>query len=60
MQELLKLPWLILGRDLNLTLSNQEIWGSLAWQDPLVNFFVYKFEEVQLVDIDLVPLIITW
>ena len=30
---------LIIGGDLNFTLSSREVWGDLAWIDPLTNFF---------------------
>ena len=41
----------ILGGDMNLTLSEKENWGSLAHHDGLGSFFVALFESKELVDL---------
>jgi hypothetical protein len=42
---------LIIGGDLNLTLSSREIWGDHARIDPLADFFSSMFTSAGLVDI---------
>ena len=41
----------IIGGDLNLTLSEKENWGSLACHDGLCSFFAALFESKELVDL---------
>ena len=48
---LLSIPNLILGGDLNLTLSASETWGSKAILDPLASHFRLMFDSVYLVDV---------
>ena len=47
---LLNSPNLILGGDLNLTMSSSEIWGKRAVLDPLSSFFKHLFDSVGLID----------
>ena len=47
---LLNPPRLILGGDLNLTMSASEIWGKRAVLDPLSSFFKHLFYSVGLIE----------
>ena len=49
--DLLSIPNLILGGDLNLILKTFEIWGQKASPDPLSSHFQSLFDSVGLVDI---------
>lgn len=54
--KLFKLPciefdWTIVGRDLNFTLKESEIWGSLALVNPLFDFFIEYLKEIGLINI---------
>ena len=51
---------IILGGDLNLTLSEKENWGTLARQDGLSSLFARLFESKELVDIRPLKLTPTW
>lgn len=51
---------LILGGDLNLTLSEAEIWGSGRTVDPLMNYFIDLFIGANLVDVVPPELVSTW
>ena len=48
---LLYIPNLILGGDLNLTLSASKSWGTKAILDPLATHFRLLFDSVNLVDV---------
>ena len=50
----------ILGGDLNLTLSEKENWVSLARHDGLGFFFVALFESKELIDLQPLKLTPTW
>lgn len=56
---LLKIPKLILGCDLNLTLHARETWGSTRL-DVDVDYFTKLFETSSLVDNQLIKLSPTW
>lgn len=51
---------LILGNDLNLTVSAREVWGLSAKTNPFAQFFVHLFESLNLVDLEPFPLAPTW
>ena len=51
---------MILGGDLNLTLSEKENWGKLAHRDNLSPFFTALFESKELVDVQPLKLTPTW
>jgi hypothetical protein len=51
---------LIIGGDLNLTLSSQEVWGKKARIDPLAGFFSQLFTRAGLVDVLPCQLKPTW
>jgi hypothetical protein len=57
---LLKEPRLIIGGDLNFTLSSREIWGSLARADPLSDYFLNLLQDSGLVDLAPSHLTPTW
>ena len=57
---MLELKNMILGGDLNLTLSEKEKWGYLAHHDGLGSFFVALFESKELVDLQPLKLTPTW
>jgi len=42
---------LVLGGDLNLSLGRSEVWGPVAYPDPLANFFIQSFASKNLLDI---------
>ena len=50
----------MMSRDLNLSLGASKIWGPKAVVDPLADFFQDKFEEKELIDIELVRIKPTW
>jgi hypothetical protein len=37
--KLFQVESLIIGGDLNFTINHDEIWGVIAWEDKLANFF---------------------
>ena len=51
---------MILGGDLNLTLSKKENWGTLVFHDGLSTFFARLFESNELVHIQPLKLTPTW
>jgi hypothetical protein len=51
---------LIVGGDLNFTLSTREVWGSSARADPLADFFVNMLQDTGLVDLAPSHLTPTW
>ena len=51
---------LILGGDLNLTMSNSEVWGKNARVDSLGPYFRHMFEQKGLVDVAPVKIMPTW
>lgn len=51
---------IIIGEDLNFTISQREIWGGSSRQDPLVAFFSYLMESMNLIDLEPIPLAPTW
>ena len=50
---LLRLPNLLLARDLNFTISSSEVWGSKARIDPLAPFFTQLISCNKLVDLSM-------
>ena len=50
----------LIGGDLNLTLSEKENWGISARRDDLSSYFANLFESMELVDIQLLKLMPTW
>ena len=48
---LLKDLLLILGGDLNLTLSDREVWGHHSWLDHLSDWFKHIFQEANLINV---------
>lgn len=57
---ILEITNLIWGGDLNFTLLGHDIYGGRVCLDPLSPFFENKFEVAQMVDIEPVPLNLTW
>jgi hypothetical protein len=53
-------PDLIIGGDLNLTISLEEVWGVSVRQYPVSKFFVHLFDTNQLVDMEPIKLIHMW
>ena len=53
-------PNVILGGDLNLTLTTRESWGEKARQDSLALYFQFFFEKEHLVDVKPLKLEPTW
>jgi hypothetical protein len=51
---------LIIGGDLNFTIRNEHIWGSLACEDKLAHFFTNKFERNDLIDVEPIKICPTW
>jgi exonuclease III len=51
---------LILGGDLNFTISNREVWGPHSRSDPMNSFFSQLIQEEGLVDVEPVKLLPTW
>ena len=47
---------MVIGGDLNLTISEREVWGKLARLDFLSNFFIYLFDLKGLVDVQPIKL----
>lgn len=50
---------LVVG-DLNLTLNVGEVWGEVARTNPLVDFFVDLFEELNMIDVEPHKVVPTW
>jgi endonuclease/exonuclease/phosphatase family metal-dependent hydrolase len=51
---------LILGGDLNFTISSREVWGDVARVDPLQHYFSHLVQYGDLVDVELVKILPTW
>lgn len=51
---------LILGSDLNFTVSMHEIWGASTHQDPLVEYFSNMISSASLLDVEPLVLMLTW
>jgi len=51
-QQFMTIRNIILGGDLKFTVRRVEIWGSSAWEDPLADLCIQKFEEVYLVNVE--------
>jgi hypothetical protein len=51
---------ILIGGDLNLTLSLGEVWGIHPRQEPLEEFFIHFFERHKLVDVEGAKLVPTW
>lgn len=49
----------VIGGDLNFTLSRVEVWGELARLDRLLEFFRHKIEDAGLVDVEPIKLVPT-
>jgi hypothetical protein len=60
MQDFFSDPFLVVGGDLNLTLSLREVWGAHPRVDRKSVFFQSFFEKANLVDIEPVKLSPTW
>jgi hypothetical protein len=54
------IPNLVIGGDLNFTLSLREVWGSNPREDRKKSFFLSFMEENKLVDLELTKLSPTW
>ena len=57
---ILKKKNIILGGDLNFTLSAREVWGSSTCIDPLVDYFSRLISFEGLVDVEPPVLCLTW
>ena len=53
-------PNLIIGGDLNLTLTSNEVWGKNARLDSLGPYFNHIFEQKGLVDLAPLKIMPTW
>jgi hypothetical protein len=51
---------LILGGDLNFTISSREVWGDVARVDPLQHYFSHLVQTGGLVDVEPVKILLTW
>ena len=51
---------LVVGGDFNLTLSIDKVWGARKTEDPIVDFFMAKMEELNMVNIEPHMLSPTW
>jgi hypothetical protein len=51
---------LILGGDLNFTISTREVWGSSPRIDPMASYFNQLFQEEGLIDVEPVKFLPTW
>jgi hypothetical protein len=51
---------LIMGGDLNFTVSSREVWGDAARVDPLQHFFSQLIQAGGLVDVEPVKILPTW
>jgi hypothetical protein len=57
---LLREEGIIVGGDLNFTLSSREVWGDLAKSDPLADYFTSLIQSSGLVDIIPSKMAPTW
>jgi hypothetical protein len=51
---------LIIGGDLNFTISSREVWGVVVRVDPLQHFFIHLVQNGGLVDVEPVKILPTW
>ena len=56
----LKLPFLILGGDINFTVGIVEVWVEKSCLDPMGDFFIHSFEKEGMVDITQGPMRPMW
>lgn len=50
------LQYIILGGDLNFSMGRAEIWDQVSHIDPLLNYFIQKFEDKGLLDVEPIKL----